>query len=105
MLQASYTADAKTALAAKPQDRQQGVAALIERLEGKLESLYFCVGEYDVMVIFEAPDTVTAVAASLAAASPGHLAKVLTTPLLTNDEMMRAMEKASRQAYKGPSRA
>ena len=74
----------------------------MENLDGRLLSLDFCFGEYDVVGIFEAPDETTAAAISLAAVSPGHLKAIKTTPLLTVEQAMEAMRKAGSQTYRAP---
>lgn len=96
MIQAAYTAEALAAFASSPQDRAEGVRAILQTLGCRLESFDFCLGEYDVVVIYEAPDDTTAAAVTLAASTPGYLKALKTTKLLSNDEMMEAMRKASR---------
>ena len=103
LIQAAYTAEATAAFARNPQDRAPGVKKLAESLGGKLESIYFCLGDFDVMAIYEAPDDATAAAVSLAASSPGHLKTFKTTKLLTSDEFMEAQRKAHNVEYRGPS--
>ena len=103
MIQASYTAEARKAFQSKPQDRTVPVKAMVERLEGRIESLYFSLGDYDVMLIVDLLDDVSAVAAAIAACAPGHLSAYKTTKLLTNDEMMAAMEKARGLSFQAPA--
>ena len=103
MIQATYNADARKALVAQPQDRVAGVAALMERMGGKLESFYFSMGEFDIVAIAELPDDVSAVAGALVVTGAGHLVAYHTTKLLTGDEMMTAMSKAHGVAYAAPS--
>ncbi len=103
LIQATYNVEARKALVAHPQDRVAGVAALMERLGGKLECFYFSLGEFDIAAIAEVPDDVAAVTAALTVTGAGHLAAYQTTKLLTNDEMMSAMDKAHGIAYAAPS--
>jgi uncharacterized protein with GYD domain len=49
LIQASYTSDAAAAFVSKPQDRVAGIRAVVKKLGGKLESLDFCLGDYDVV--------------------------------------------------------
>ena len=102
LLQAAYTPQAWAAMTRNPENRAQGLARLVENLGGRLVSLDYCFGEYDVVVIMEAPDETTAAAASLAVTSAGHLKAVKTTPLLSVEQAMEAMRKAGRQAYRAP---
>src|SRR5712664_3796052 len=94
MAQFSYTRDAWVALTKNPVDRSTGLRTLVEKMGGKLLSLYYCFGEFDGLTIFEAPDEKSAAAISLAALSPGHLSKIQTTVLLTVEETMAAMSQA-----------
>lgn len=103
MIQAAYTPQALAALAKKPEDREQGARALVERAGGKLLSFYYCLGDYDVTGVYEAPDLTTATAISLALSSPGHLKAFKTTPLLTSAEGQEGMRKAGSLVYRGPT--
>ncbi len=60
MVQAAYTAEAAAAFASKPQDRVAGLRALVARLGAQLDSFEYCLGDYDVMVTYTAPDDTTA---------------------------------------------
>lgn len=103
MVQAAYTPAALAAFARAPQDRQATVAALAERFEGKLITFDYCMGDYDVVIIFEAPDDTAAIATALVANSPGHLRTYKTTKLFTQEEMMEASRKAGQVTFQGPS--
>ena len=102
MTQFAYTAEAWRALVKKPQDRAAVFAEHAEKLGGRMISLYYCMGRYDGMVIFEAPDQETATAIVLTAISPGHLKAAETTALMTVEQTMGAMRKANAEAYPGP---
>jgi uncharacterized protein with GYD domain len=100
----AYTPDAWAALVKNPQNREEVLRALIEKLGGRLVSFYYCFGEYDGVFISEMPDETTITAAVLAAISPGHVKAVQTTVLLTTAQTMEAMRKAGGQTYEGPKR-
>ena len=102
LIQVAYTPEAIAALTKRPENRAQTFARLVENLDGRLLSLDFCFGEYDVVGIFEAHDETTAAAVSLAAVSPGHLKAIKTTPLLSVEQAMEAMRKAGSQTYRAP---
>jgi uncharacterized protein with GYD domain len=59
-------------------------------------------GEYDGLVIYEAPDEATMAVTVLSAVSPGHLKSIKTTVLLSFEDTMKAMNKANAEAYPGP---
>ncbi len=104
MAQVAYTAEAAAAFASKPQDRVAGLRALLEQLGAQLESFDYCLGDYDAMVTYTAPDDTTATAIALAALAPGHLKAYKTTKLLSPEEFLEASRKASGASYQGPSR-
>src|SRR5450759_5281816 len=88
MVQAAYTAEAIAAMAKNPQDRSVPVRELAQKLGGRLISLYFCFGEYDIVVLAELPDDTAATAIAMAAVSAGHLKAYKTTKLFTVEESM-----------------
>jgi len=102
MTQFAYTAEAWAALAKNPQDRGAAFRQLVEKMGGKMVGIYYCFGEYDGLVLYEAPDETTALATVLAAITPGHLKATKTTMLLTMETTMEAMRKAGGVAYTGP---
>jgi len=104
MIQASYTSEAAAAFASKPQDRVAGLRALLEQIGAQLDSFDYCLGDYDVMVTYTAPDDTTAVAITLAVLAPGHLKEYKTTKLLSPEEFMEASRKAAGAEYQAPSR-
>ena len=62
------------------------VAKAIEGMGGKLESLYYAFGDYDVIGIAEMPDNISIAAFSLAVNASGAI-KAKTTVLLTPEEI------------------
>lgn len=102
MTQFSYTPEAWKALVKKPEDRSTVFAEQATKLGGRLQALYYSMGEYDGMVIFEAPDQQTAAAIVFTVISPGHIKSARTTALMTVEEAMEAMHKASSDAYPAP---
>ena len=102
MTQFSYTSDAWASLVKNPEDRSVPLKAMIEKLGGKLISIYYCFGEYDGVVIMEAPDEGTAAAAVLAAVTASHLKATKTTVLQTVDDAIASWKKAGGIVYPGP---
>jgi len=102
MSQFSYTSEAWAALTQNPEDRSQVLGELMEGMGGRLISLYYSFGEYDGVILYEAPDESTAAAIVLAAISPGHVSTIRTTMLLTPEETTEALRKAGAATYRGP---
>jgi uncharacterized protein with GYD domain len=93
LIEASYTAEGLKGLQKdKASGRKQAVAKLLEGLEGKLEAMYFAMGEHDVVLIVEVPDIVTAAALSLGVSATG-LVRTKSTALLSVEETDRALVK------------
>ena len=85
-----------------PQNRLDAVRPAVEKLGGKIDSGWFAFGEYDLISIVQMPDNVSAAAFSLAATAGGAIKAIKTTPLLTLEEGMEAMKKATGTGYKPP---
>lgn len=94
LLQATYSADGLRGLQKeKASGRQDVVKRAVEALGGKLESMYFSVGDHDVVLIVDLPDIITGTALAIAVSASG-LVRTRTTPLLTIEETDRALSKA-----------
>ena len=65
---------------------------MIEGLGGTLEAFYYTFGDRDVIVIYSAPDEITAIALSMAVNQSGKV-HLTTTPLLTVEDFDRAAKK------------
>ena len=102
MTQFAYTPEAWAALVDNPEDRSIPVRQLAESMGGRLVSWYLSFGEYDGLLIFEAPDDASAGAAVLAAAKRGHLRATKTTPLFTAEESMEIMRRAGGTVFRAP---
>ena len=102
MLQGAYTSEAWAAQVANPQDRVEIVRPIFEKLGGRIESAYFAFGEYDVVVITEFPDNVSAAAISVALNAGGAFKTAKTTPLMTMEEGIEVMRKAGGTGYRPP---
>ena len=102
MQQIAYDSDAWAAMAQNPEDRSEAFGRLAESMGGRLLSFYNSFGEYDVVVIYEAPDPSTAAAIEVAARVPGHLTTVKTTALLSAEEGLEAMRKAGEAEHIRP---
>ena len=81
--------------------REHVVRLAVEGLGGKLDALYFALGQHDAFVLADLPDNVSVAALSLAVAASGA-ARCQTTPLLTPAEMDKAVSKNT--AYRAPGK-
>ena len=100
MTQFAYTKEAWATLTHNPEDRSVAMRELLESGGGRLLSWYLSFGEYDGLLIYEAPDDATAGALILAAATRGHLGMTKTTPLFTGEESLEMMRRAGGMAFR-----
>lgn len=101
LLQLAYTPESLAAQMKNPQDRLEVVGKQLAESTGvKMIAGGFSFGEYDVTLVFEAPDQTTIAAIAIALSAGGALKAVKTTPLLSGSQWVEAMKKASTVGYK-----
>jgi uncharacterized protein with GYD domain len=102
LIQSSYSAEGLKGLQKdKASGRKAAAIAATESVGGKLEALYYVLGEDDLIAIIDMPDNVSASALSLAVSGTG-LVRTKTTALLTVEEVDKALQK--NVSYRGPGR-
>ncbi|MGC2202080.1 MAG: GYD domain-containing protein [Stellaceae bacterium] len=102
LIAASYSSEGLKGLQKdKASGRRAAVTAAIEGSGGKLECLYYALGQDDAYIIVDLPDNVAATAIGVAISAAG-LVRTRTTPLLTVEEVDRALEKSVN--YRAPGR-
>ena len=93
--QGRYSQSAIKGMIAKPEDRSKATSRLIKAAGGRLLSYYLTFGEYDFLLVAEAPNEGVMAAAVLAAASGGGVTDLRTTLAMTPAEAMKAFEAAA----------
>jgi uncharacterized protein with GYD domain len=93
-------------LLAAPEDREPAVRKLIEAAGGKIINFYFTTGDSDFLLISEANDAESIIAALMAAAAAGTISDVTTARAWTGAEFKAIADKASKaaSAYRGPGK-
>jgi uncharacterized protein with GYD domain len=105
LIEASYSAEGLRGLVKdKASGRQTVVKEALAALGGKLENIYYALGDADVYVLCECPDYVSAAALSLAVSASG-LVRTKTIPLMTVEETDRALTMKSGYRAPGTSKA
>ena len=100
LFQASYTPEGILGLAKDTATgRRNAVRAGIKSAGGKLESLHFAFGSDDVILIADLPDNIAAARLATAVGASG-MVSMITTPLLTVEEMDKALSKTAK--YQAP---
>lgn len=99
MIQAAYNTDGWKGLLAHPQDRMDAIKPALEQLDGTVVAGWLAFGEYDIVAIVELPTNVSAAAFSMAVSAGGTIKAFQTTPLMSMDDAVSAMELAAESAY------
>jgi len=95
MYQAAYTPESWAAQLKNPQNRVEVVGrAACEAVGGKLIGGWYCFGEYDLMIIADAPNNQAMSAIALAIAAGGAIKAGKTTVLMSGAEGVEAMKQA-----------
>ena len=93
LLEANYTAEGLQGLMKDTAAvREQRIKEMLASAGGKLEDLYFALGDVDVYVICDLPDVATCASLALAVSASG-VVHVKTTALLTSAEIDVAIRK------------
>ena len=101
-LQTAYTPLGWAALLKDPQHRLEAVRPVIERLGGTIVNGWFAFGEYDLLIICDLPDNISAAALSMAISAGGAVKAAKTTPLMTFDDGLEALQRAKQAEYAPP---
>lgn len=98
----NYTPATWAKLIKNPEDRRTAATQYIESVGGNLHGFWYAFGEHEGYNLWEAPDNVSMAATALAISSGGALSSLQTTVLLTVEETLAALKKASEIRYKPP---
>lgn len=94
LYQAAYTSESLAAQIQDPKDRVEVVRPAFEAVGGKILAAGYPFGEYDVLVVFEAPDDTAAAALALAVGAGGAVRAARTNRLLNGQEWVESLRKA-----------
>lgn len=86
-----------------PTDRAKVVRPMIEASGGKLEQIYFVLGEAASYTVFEMPDNQTMEAMLYAVYASGTLKSIKAMPVVTSEEAVAVFNKAAAISYQPPS--
>ena len=100
LIKASYTAEGLKGLQKdKASGREKAIAAACKAAGGKLDAMYYALGEDDVLVVVDLPSHVNAATLGVAVGASG-MASTRTVPLLTIAEMDKALAEGTK--YRPP---
>jgi uncharacterized protein with GYD domain len=102
--QARFTQEGLKGMIAAPEDRAEVVGRLIAAVGGKLSAYYLTSGDYDILLIFEAPSYEDVVPALIVAAAGSGVTDLKTVTALKSSEMKSTFAKAGSIAlsYRSP---
>lgn len=98
----SYTPETWAKLINNPEDRRTAARQYIEAVGGKLHGFWYAFGMHDAYSVWEAPDNVSMAATAIAITAGGALSSFQTSVLMTVDETLAALTKASSIKYRAP---
>ena len=91
LVEASYTAEGLKGLQRdKASGRRDAIKKAVEGLGGKIEAMYYALGDHDVLVVLDLPSTIVATRLAIAVSASG-LVRTKTTALLTVEEADEAL--------------
>jgi uncharacterized protein with GYD domain len=91
MLQLAFAQSAVKSMTASPSDRYKAAVDALAPVGATVKDYYFAFGDYDAVLIYEAPSQIAAAALAMTLGAAGSMTRVKTTPLLTMKEGMEAM--------------
>jgi uncharacterized protein with GYD domain len=93
MYQASYTAKSMAAQLRDPRDPVDAIKSALEEVGATIVVAGFPFGEYDMLVVYEAPDDMTAASVAMAVAAEGEVKSAKTTRVLSGHEWVESLRK------------
>ena len=103
MYQASYTAKSMAAQLTEPHDPVEAIRPALEDVGAEMIVAGFPFGEYDLLIVYEAPDDVTAASVAMAVAAAGEVKSAKTTRLLSGQEWLDSLLKRRVVKVRKPS--
>src|ERR1700692_2091763 len=101
MYQAAYTAESWAAQMNNPQNRVESVGRQVtEAVGGKMIGGWYCLGDYDVILIADVPNIESMAAIAVAISAGGAIKTSHTTAFMTGGEIVAAPKKLG-VAFKG----
>ncbi|HTY73319.1 MAG TPA: GYD domain-containing protein [Actinomycetes bacterium] len=104
LVQFSYTPSSVANLVHEPDvDHAAQAAAMVASVGATMLGYWYCFGEFDGAVVFEAPDPAAAAAIAMAIRATGEVTRMQTTALLTMDEARKAAHRAAAATHLPPT--
>ena len=91
---AAYAPETLAALIQEPHDRIEVLRPALETIGVKILAGGYPFGQYDVLVVYEAPDDTTAASVAITIGAGGAVKSAETTRLLNDQEWIESLQKA-----------
>ena len=98
MYQGAYTPESLAAQIREPRDRIEVVKPAFDAIGAKILAAGYPFGQYDVIVVYEAPNDTAAASLALAVAAGGAVKAAKTTKLLSGQEWIASLTGAQKVA-------
>jgi uncharacterized protein with GYD domain len=98
----SYSPETWARLREHPEDRTEAVRQSIEAVGGRLHGLWYALGGYDGVSLWEAPSRVAVASNLVTTIAAGAHSRLETTVLLSVGEVLEALEQSAAINYRPP---
>ena len=98
----TYSPETWARLRQRPEDRTNAVRESIESVGGKVHGLWYALGEYDGVALWEAPSRVSVATSLVATKAAGAHSRLETTALFSVDEVLEALKQSAAIRYRAP---
>ena len=98
MYEGAYTPESLAAQIREPRDRIEVVKPAFDAIGAKILAAGYPFGQYDVVVVYEAPNDTAAASLALAVAAGGAVKAAKTTKLLSGQEWIASLTGAQKVA-------
>lgn len=103
LLQAAYTPESWANQVKNPRNRIEDLRSMLEGANVQIRDAWYAFGEYDIMLLIDAQSEVDAASVAITAAAGGAIKALKTVPLMSIDDGMEAMRRASGISYRPPA--
>ena len=104
LTQASYSSESWMAQIKNPENRFEKLRPMLDRHGVEIIQAFFAFGEYDLVIIFSAPDEKTIASVLMTVAGSGALSQMkTTTALMAIEEGIDALKAAGSVNYSPPT--
>ena len=102
LTQCSYTSEAWSNQVTNPENRFEKLSPMLDSFGVKITQAFFALGEYDLVLIMEAPDNKTIASLLMAISGSGGVTNLKTTALISAEDGIDALRNASNVNYSPP---